>query len=250
MLIIPDRFNKNAPGVRAMGPAADTGATLIRYMCERLGVTDLGQSDVLDFGCGSRFADAIVNRQLPVKSYVGIDVDEEMIDFLSAHVDDPRLSFLHWNARNPIYNPSGMPLNSDSALPLGDQHFDVICMFSVITHQLPPDAEAIFGLLRRHIRVGGRLFFSANIEAMDVEYREIFPESPTAHSVYSINLLRSITQRMGWHIVSIEGKGPGEVPIQDSLVCVPIEPALGHSRVTERNRARGDSFRWRHFFCR
>jgi SAM-dependent methyltransferase len=186
----------------------------------------LGQCDVLDFGCGSRFADAIINLQLPVKSYVGIDVDKEMIDFLLANVEDPRVSFFHWNARNPFYNPSGIPLNPDSALPIGDHQFDVICMFSVITHQLPADAEAIFGLLRRHIRVGGRLFFSANIETMDLEYREMAPESPAALSVYSIDLLRSITQRTGWHIASIEGKSPGNVPILDSLLCVPIEPAL------------------------
>jgi SAM-dependent methyltransferase len=224
ILLIPDRFNKNAAEVQAMGPGAETGTLLIRYMCERLGVTDLGQCDVLDFGCGSRFSDAIVNLQLPVKSYVGIDVDKEMIDFLSANVDDPRLSFFHWNARNPLYNPSGIPLNSNSALPIGDQKFDVICMFSVITHQLPADAEAIFGLLRRYIRVGGRLFLSANIEAMDLEYKETLPESPTAGSVYSINFLRSITQRTGWQIVSIEGKCPGNLPILDSLLCVPIQP--------------------------
>ena len=132
------------------------------------------------------------------------------------------------NARNPNYNPNGIPLNSGSVLPIGDQKFDVICMFSVITHQLPADAEAIFGLLRRHIRIGGRLFFSANIEEMNLEYRDIFPESPTAHSVYSINLLRGITQRTGWQIVSLEGKRPRGLPIQDSLLCVPSGPALGH----------------------
>jgi hypothetical protein len=64
-------------------------------------------------------------------------------------------------------------------------------------------------------------------EVMNSDYREGFPESPTARSVYSINLLRNITQRMGWQIVSIEGKTPGNVPIQDSLLGVPIESALG-----------------------
>src|SRR6266852_5906560 len=81
MLAVPDRFNKNAPDVRAMGPPAETGSWLLNYMCERLSIPDLRDCAVLDFGCGSRFADAIVNRQIPVKSYVGIDSDKEMIEF-------------------------------------------------------------------------------------------------------------------------------------------------------------------------
>jgi hypothetical protein len=75
MLVIPARFNKNHPEVVARGAPADTGAWLIQYMCDRIGITDLGHCDVLDLGCGCRFADAIVNRQLPMKSYVGVDVD-------------------------------------------------------------------------------------------------------------------------------------------------------------------------------
>jgi hypothetical protein len=68
MLVIPAWFNKNHPEVVARGAPADTGTWLIQYMCDRIGITDLGRCDVLDLGCGCRFADAIVNRQLPMKS--------------------------------------------------------------------------------------------------------------------------------------------------------------------------------------
>ena len=50
VLHVPERFNKNSAGVRAMGTPAQTGTMLIKYMCERLSVADLGDLDVLDFG--------------------------------------------------------------------------------------------------------------------------------------------------------------------------------------------------------
>lgn len=221
MLVVPQRFNKNAPDVQAMGSPAETGSRLLNYMGERIGLPDLRDCAVLDFGCGCRFADAIVNLQIPMKSYVGIDADKEMIDFLSANVCDPRLSFFHFNARNPLYNPNGEPMTVDTVLPIIDRHFDVICMFSVITHQLPEDAVALFNILRRYIKDYGRLFFSAALEEGDFAYAESVPETPTACSIYSPGLLRILLQRAGWEIVSLEGKGPRGLPILDSLVCVP-----------------------------
>ena len=40
-LIVPERFNKNAPDVRAEGSQAETGTLLIDYMCQRLAVPNL-----------------------------------------------------------------------------------------------------------------------------------------------------------------------------------------------------------------
>ena len=223
VLHVPERFNKNAANVRAMGTPAQTGTLLIKYMCERLSVADLGDLEVLDFGCGCRFADAIVNNRLPVKSYTGIDVDRELIEFLSASVADTRLTFYHWNARNPRYNPDGFPLAVDSSLPMGERTFDLICMFSVITHQLPEDAETLFRIFRRCVRPRGRMFFSANIQEMDDDYREMVSDKPTANSAYSAHFLRRLLERSGWRILSQEGKpNQQEMPIQDSLLCVPV----------------------------
>jgi hypothetical protein len=86
---------------------------------------------------------------------------------------------------------------------------------------LPDDAEAIFTILRRHIRAQGRLFFSANIEAGDFGYREAYPETPTSLSEYSLDLLHTLLERAGWTIMSIEGKNPRALPIIDSFLCYP-----------------------------
>jgi SAM-dependent methyltransferase len=221
MLEIPERFNKNAAEVRAMGSPADTGARLIQYMCQRLGVQDLQGDDTLDFGCGCRFADAIINKKLPVKSYTGIDVDREMIEFIRAHAQDSRLRFFHWDAYNPHYNPGGFHLSPNTQLPTADQTFDLICMFSVITHQSPNDTEALFSIFRTCIRPTGRMFFSADLQDMEEDYKEMLPEQPTGHSAYSLRALMGIAQRTGWRVLTVEGKSPLGHPIADSILCAP-----------------------------
>jgi SAM-dependent methyltransferase len=220
-LVVPRRFKRNAPQVLAMAPSADTGLWLLQYMAERIGIPDLAGLDILDFGCGSRFAEAITTHDIPLRSYIGIDVYKEMIEFLTQNVNDDRLSFHHLNARNPKYNRSGDPLMPETVLPIGDRRFDVICMFSVITHQLPHDAQAIFAILRRHVKESGFLFFSACLAEGDFGYREHDPERPTELSVFSKDLLCELLEREKWRVVSIEPGSPRDLPILDSILCVP-----------------------------
>ena len=222
MLVVPARFNRNSPDVQQMAPPAETGRWLIEYMCERLGVASLNGLDVLDLGCGVRFAEAIVNCAIPVGSYVGIELDRQIVDFLVANVSDPRLSFARFDVWHNLYNRrGGVTLSADLALPVGDRAFDVICMFSVITHQVPADCRALLTILRRYVRPAGRLFFSATVEAGDFGYRECIPEVSTAHSAYTADLLGEIVAASGWRIVSVAGAQPRGLPIQDSFVCAP-----------------------------
>lgn len=221
MLVIPEKFNRNNPAIRAMAPPAETGLRLINYMCERIGISSLAELDVLDFGCGSRFADAIVNRNIQLNSYIGIDVYKEMIDFLTEHVDDSRLCFLHIDAHNLQYNPGGVPLTESTVLPVGERKFDVLCMYSVITHQLPHDAAIIFKLLRRHVKQDGHLFFSAAVEEGDFGYREQFPDAPTALSVYSLNLISQLLHAAHWRVLSFAKRVPGGLPNQETILCAP-----------------------------
>ncbi len=221
MLVIPEKFNRNHPDIRALGSQADTGLFLIEYICKRIGSRNLSGLDVLDFGCGCRFADAIVNRNVPLKSYYGVDVEKEMIDFLAQNVTDPRLRFFWINAKNPTYNGEGVLMTRNTPLPFGKTSFDLVCMYSVITHQVPADASAIFNILRPACAEGGNLFFSAAVEDGDFGYREQFPEAPTALSVYSKQLLTQIVEDAGWRLVSFERRAETGLPNQDTFVCAP-----------------------------
>ena len=207
-----------------MGPPADIGLTLIDYMCRRIGIADLAGLDVLDFGCGTRFADTLMNRDVPLRSYPGIDVHGEMIEFPAREATDPRLSFHRFDARNPLYNPDGTPMSAETLLPVGERRFDVICMFSAIIHQLPEDARMLFAILRRYVRPDGHLFFSAYVDdEAGVDYYENIPENVAGLSTYSSSHLHRLLSETGWRALSCVPPTPEDLPILDSFLCTPVD---------------------------
>ena len=96
---------------------------LIEYVCAQLGLDDLAQTEVLDFGCEVKFTEAFINGRLDIKRYVGVDVDGDMINWLREAVDDPRFEYCHLDAHNDRYNPDGQPLSA--AIDLPDRRYDV-----------------------------------------------------------------------------------------------------------------------------
>ena len=220
--VIPPKFHRNSADVLALGPPADTGAKLIEHMAHRIGRTDLAGLDVLDMGCGTRFADTFMNRPVPVGSYTGIDVWGEMVDFLRANAVDPRLSFHRFDAHNPHYCSDGALLTGARELPVGDRRFDLACMFSVISHQVPDEAQALFEILRRYTRPDGRMFFTAWLDdESGLDYYEHDPANPAAWSFYSGAKLRRMLADSGWSIVSVAPPGADELPMGDSFLCAP-----------------------------
>ena len=221
--VVPRKFLRNAQNVLDMGPPADVGLSLVEYMCRRIGIANMDGLDMLDFGCGTRFTDMLMNRDVPLRSYTGIDVHGEMIEFLTREATDPRLSFHRFDARNPLYNPAGAVMTSETLLPVGDRKFDVISLFSVITHQLPEDARALFAILRRHVRPGGHMFFSAYVDdEAGVDYYEDNPERPTGLSRYSSAFLTKALVETGWRVLSWAEPNPEDLPILDSFLCAPV----------------------------
>lgn len=215
-LIVPEELHRNAPDVHAHGPE-NTGSILIQLALVRLGLTDLANSDVLDIGCGVRFAQAIINRDIPIKSYTGVDVHLALIEYLQREVDDPRFSFAHWNAENGKYNPTGVKLRPESSLPV-QGNFDLIWLFSVFTHLDPSDANALLAILRRYVRPGGALFFSVFIDPAIETFQAKIPERPLDHPCYSEKYLRELAVKNGWLVSAVHG--PRQF-IQHHVVCRP-----------------------------
>jgi SAM-dependent methyltransferase len=221
--VVPPQFLRNSPPVLDLGPPADVGVALIDYMCRRLGLPSLAGLDLLDFGCGTRFADAILNRGVPLRSYTGIDVDRELIAFLNDNAKDWRLTFRHLDARNPHYNPDGAPLSPVSVLPVGEWKYDVICLFSVITHLAPDEARAVFSMLRKVVRPRGQLFFTVCVD--DASGQQYVAGDPAGgekrHHRYSAAHLRRLLGETGWRVESVEGPAPEGLPMLDSWACRP-----------------------------
>ncbi len=191
----------------------------MNLVADKFGLEGLGESDVLDVGCGVRFTQAIINRGIPIRSYTGIDVFRPLIEHLQREVDDPRFSFAHWDAQNAKYNPGGVKITAISQLPVqGD--FDLIWLFSVFTHLYPSDANALLAILRRHIRPGGGLFFSAFLDDTVDSFEDKLPDQPLAHPCYSERYLKELVVANGWRISSVSPPSPKHF-IQHYFVCYP-----------------------------
>lgn len=137
-----------------------SGGDLISLMCRHMALADLGSVRMLDMGCGTKLVQAFLAGDLPVGQYTGVDLYREMIEFLSANVGDPRFSFHHVDTHNAMYNPGGVPMGSDTRLPVPEASFDLICLFSVFTHLAPHDYVEMLRLLRRYVKPDGMLLYS------------------------------------------------------------------------------------------
>ena len=222
----PISLTSNADKVKALG-MDEGGEQLLTLMRDRCGLDSLAGLDILDVGCGVRFTQAIINRRIPIGTYTGIDVWREVIDFLSTQVEpsDERFSYAHWDARNAMYNDSGSIALAEADLPFSGP-FDLICMFSVVTHLDSDDAGAMFRLLRPHVRPDGHLFFSAFVgEGVDrYEDRSPAGNPPLSWAFYDLDFLSSLVTSAGWEIESIHE--PLDPIIQTHFVCRPGEGAL------------------------
>jgi SAM-dependent methyltransferase len=254
-LHVPTNFHT---GWRDESKALESALWLLEHMCEHLGLDDLGDTEVLDFGCGIRFSRALIHHDLPIKKYVGVDVSREMIDFLRGNVDDPRFEYFHINAHNEMYNPEGEILPEDLELPINGRTFDLICLFSVFTHLAPHDFRTMLKLLRRFVTTDGRLFFTLFIDestehgrglmdrwgakavgklppeeiadAMEKQRRtggrptkafvDLVPHEPLKWAVYSEPYARSLIEGTGWNVLSLS---PPDITtyIQHHFTCAP-----------------------------
>lgn len=237
--------------------SVESGVKLISLLCKTLQLEDLGSSSVLDMGCGCKFTQAILDRNLPVGQYTGVDVYAEMIDFLHSNVTDPRFSFHHMNTHNEMYNPNGEPLSGDSPLSLNNQTFDIISLLSVFTHLAPHDYVSMLKMLRKYVKPDGRLFFSLFVheetpggfgqidalmkafstadEALKEKQRRHFeeglanpakpdfvdfmPEQPLQIAMYSRKHALELIENTGWEVVSLND--PVDL-IQHYIVCKPV----------------------------
>src|SRR5580693_8071861 len=104
-------FNLNA-GEIAKYPAEITGYRLLASLAERLKWDSFRGRRLYDLGCGVRFARTIANLGLEFGSYTGVDVNADSIRWLQENLPSPPFRFAHVDARNPLYNPNGRPLEA------------------------------------------------------------------------------------------------------------------------------------------
>jgi len=205
--------------VTSLMPPEESGRWLLERMRRRIGIDSYRDTRLLDFGCGVRFSQAIINTPIAIGGYVGVDVYRPMIAFLQRTVRDERFAYIYLDAYHALYHRSGPVLSKDSTLPLAPASFDVICLFSVITHQNPDESRAIFAMLRRYVRDDGHLFFTCFLDESIAGFEDRSPQRNGGRCFYHPDLLVPLVEGCGWRLVS---RAPGEGPlIGDSFVGRP-----------------------------
>jgi SAM-dependent methyltransferase len=246
-LDVPARFRRGVPGLDEE-EAVRWAVQQLDHICEHLGLEDLGQTEVLDVGCGDKFTQALLGHSLPIRRYVGVDIHQPLVEYLRGAVGDPRFEYHYINTHNALYNPDGEPLTPDTKLPVGSRSFDLICLISVFTHMEPRDTENMLHVLRRYIRPDGRLFFSIYIYELTEKghglmdalarrdgesvvgridtFKDMTPDEPIpwgpagplVWAVYSERFARKLIEGAGW---KVETLSPPEPFIQHHFVCSP-----------------------------
>jgi SAM-dependent methyltransferase len=200
----------------------ESGRDLLGYMTNCLGLDDLSQSTVLDMGCGTKFTQAILEYDIAIKQYVGIDVYRDMIEHLRSEVSDPRFEYHHMNTHNEMYNPNGDALSASTSLPVEESAFDIICLFSVFTHLAPHDYASMLRMLRAYIKDTGKLIFSLYIDershnghglieqiaikeggdwqSSGKPFVDAYPDKPLQWALYSRQHSLELIEGSGWQV--------------------------------------------------
>jgi SAM-dependent methyltransferase len=208
-------FDFNSPTVSKFPPEV-TGSLVLTSLCRRLGWNSLAGKRLLDFGCGVRLVRAIVNLQMDIGQYAGVDVNADAIAWLKANVQDLRFRFERIDMRNPLFNPQGSVLGPDSLRDIGLADFDAACLFSVITHQNPEDATTILRMLSRCVVPSGALYLTAFIDDTIETFAEREAATPGAWCNYNPDYLIGLADAAGWTVKRIY---PASVLHQPAFVC-------------------------------
>jgi len=209
-LVVPAEFNRNSHTVSSLMSPEESGARLLERMRVRLGFDTFADKHLLDFGCGVRFTQAIINSELPVGRYVGVDNHLPVIEFLLREVTDSRFEYVFLDAHHAMFNPNGDPLSSETTLPLEENEFDVACLFSVITHQNSTQSKHIFSLLHRYVCPDGYLFFTCFIDDTIAGFEDRSSEQNGGRCFYNTAFLTQLVESCGWRFLN---HAPGEGPL-------------------------------------
>ncbi|MBU1211492.1 MAG: class I SAM-dependent methyltransferase [Alphaproteobacteria bacterium] len=216
-LSVPKKFRR--------GALRDDEAASLRSAFEIMKLVDAARPVAgarwLDFGCGVKMAQALCERDSPQALYAGLDVYTAMIDHMrKALAGDARYMFATVPFQNDMYNPKGDAMTPQSVLPLSGEPFDILTMFSVITHLAPHDTAAILEILRRYAAADGRLVFSCFVDAEQIKpFFDEVPDKPLLRARYRKSTMEDMIRAANWKIVEDVRAVPGV--IQHRYVCAP-----------------------------
>jgi ubiquinone/menaquinone biosynthesis C-methylase UbiE len=157
----------------------NSAAEEAQRLVDKCGLTD--ESRLLDVGCATgRLAFGIL-QQCPdwAGSYLGMDVQKRFMDWTGEAFQGLSNYRFRWlDVESPRYYPRGkIQLDEDFRFDLPDQSFDIIYLYSVITHLPRKHAVTYLNEFQRLLAPGGTLFFTACLNHRLPEEIKIEPDA-------------------------------------------------------------------------
>lgn len=183
-------------------------------------------STIVDIGCGcGRLAHHLRDFHYQdvrfTGKYIGIDIDEEMLDWCRGHFDAPRFEFLHSTHANKSYAQAGEGTRSYT-IPVPDNSVDFVFSTSLFTHLLEVELrnylDESFRIMKHGARIsmsffcldyppptyGGRHTFSHRVGNAAVESLAV----PEAAVAYTEAFMIDLAREAGFSDVGVIGKAP------------------------------------------
>jgi SAM-dependent methyltransferase len=177
-----------------------TGWRFVEKLLQDAGLTPGVRMLDLGSGCG-RTAIPLTETIGPRGLYRGLEPARTMVEWCQRRITPrfPHFHFVHFDARNKVYNPRGREEPEGFRLPFEENSFDLVVAISVFTHLLP-DATlkyvrecsrvlscrgilfATFFLAESGLRsADGRLRFIHPLEGMALSVDRKFPEKAVSY---------------------------------------------------------------------
>jgi ubiquinone/menaquinone biosynthesis C-methylase UbiE len=185
------------------------------------------KSTIVDIGCGCgrfahhlrdfRYADARFSGK-----YIGVDIDEEMLEWCRRNFDAPRFEFLHSTHASKSYKQGGDG-TAVYALPIPDQSVDFVFSTSLFTHLLEPELKNYLSESFRMLKPGGFMnmsFFCLDYPPPTYGGRHTFQHRignaavesmavPEAAVAYTEAFMVGLTREAGFSTAEVQGKAQG-----------------------------------------
>lgn len=179
------------------------GRDTLDYVVQDLAGLSWDGLRILDYGCGTKFTQALHQFPRPIANYWGVDIDHEMIAELESMVTDERFQFGTVDFANEHYNELNNRMTVDSTLPIPPEgSADLITMQSVMTHFFPEDFENCLKMLRKYLAPGGGIFFTfIASRAQEEPFKSLDPVEPLLRASYSEDHALELIASAGFEIV-------------------------------------------------
>ena len=201
-LVVPPKFRR---GILAKTgktkESIQSGLEAYKYIAALLQVDNFAQHNILDYGCGVKSSQTILQYELPIKSYYGIDIDTQMIDYLKTNVQHPKCQYASVPFHNALYNKEGEAMTPDYVLPCGDTQYDLITLQSVFIHFNTHDLEACLRMLKKHLKPDGKIFFTCLLShTQEEDFRNLNPDKPLQKVAFRESFALDVIKKAGYNI--------------------------------------------------